>query len=65
MGSEMCIRDRGINIAYTYDTERYGTFEPGGKQGSTHRDPRRIIGESIREIAIGLVGDKFMTLRRV
>ena len=43
----------------------YQTFEPGFAQGSTYRDPRKIIGESIREIAQGIVGNKFLTVRRV
>ena len=55
----------GVHIEYTYDRERYGTFEPGGRQGSTNRDPRSLIKRSIREIAMTIVGDKFMTIRRV
>ena len=55
----------GIHIDYTYMKYPYQTFEPGFAQGSTYRDPRSIIKESIREIAITLVGEKFMTIRRV
>lgn len=55
----------GIHIDYTYMKYPYQTFEPGFAQGSTYRDPRSIIKESIREIAITLVGEKFMTMRRV
>lgn len=55
----------GIHIDYTYMKYPYQTFEPGFAQGSKYRDPRSIIKESIREIAITLVGEKFMTMRRV
>lgn len=55
----------GIHIDYTYMKYPYQTFEPGFAQGSKYRDPRSIIKESIREIAITLVGEKFMTIRRV
>jgi hypothetical protein len=43
----------------------YQTFEPGYKQGSTARDPRKIIGDSVREIAQSIIGDKFLKVRRV
>jgi len=43
----------------------YQTFEPGFKQGSTMRDPRKIIGESIREIATAILGRQPHTIRRV
>ena len=55
----------GIHIDYTYMKYPYQTFEPGFAQGSKYRDPRSIIKESIREIAVTLVGEKFMTIRRV
>lgn len=55
----------GTEVQYTYMKFPYQTFEPGFAQGSTFRDPRKIIGESIREIAQGIVGDKFLTVRRV
>ena len=55
----------GTSIEYTYMKDPYQTFEPGNAQGSTFRDPRKIIGESIREIAQGIVGDRFLTTRRV
>jgi len=55
----------GVGIDYTYMKEPYQTFEPGYKQGSTQRDPRKIIGESIRELAIGILGRQPHTIRRV
>ena len=55
----------GLQADYTYMRDPYGTFEPGGKMGSVQRDPRKIIGESIRQRAQGIVGNKFLTTRRV
>jgi len=55
----------GTAVEYTYMKDPYQTFEPGFAMGSTQRDPRKIIGESIREIAQGIVGNKFLTTRRV
>lgn len=54
----------GLHIDYTYMRNPYETFEPGGKQGSVQRDPRKIIGQSIRELAIGILGRQPTTLRR-
>ena len=53
-----------VHVDYTYMRQPYETFEPGGKQGSTYRDPRKIIGASVREIAQSIVGDKFIRVRR-
>jgi len=55
----------GTEVQYTYMKYPYQTFEPGFAQGSTFRDPRKIIGESIREIAQGILGNKFLAVRRV
>jgi len=55
----------GTEVQYTYMKYPYQTFEPGFAQGSTYRDPRKIIGESIREIAQGILGNKFLSTRRV
>ena len=54
----------GVDIDYTYMRDPYETFEPGGKQGSTQRDPRKIIGASIRELAMGILGKQPTTIRR-
>lgn len=54
----------GINIDYTYMRNPYETFEPGGKQGSVRRDPRKLIGKSIRELSIQILGKQPTTLRR-
>ena len=54
----------GTQINYTYMRDPYDTFEPGGNMGSRNRDPRKIIGESIREIATKITGNKFITTRR-
>jgi hypothetical protein len=55
----------GVQVDYTYMKMPYQTFEPGYKQGSTARDPRKIIGDSVREIAQSIIGDKFLKVRRV
>ena len=54
----------GMDIDYTYMRNPYETFEPGNKQGSTQRDPRKIIGASIRELAMGILGRQPTTIRR-
>jgi hypothetical protein len=55
----------GLSADYTYMRNPYETFEPGGKMGSTQRDPRRIIGQSIREIVAQAMQSKFIKTRRV
>lgn len=40
-----------LSVGYTYMKEPYQTFEMGYTQGSTLRDPRKLIDVSIREIA--------------
>ena len=52
-------------IDYTYMRNPYETFEPGGAQGSTHRDPRRLIGGAIRDIAMDITGRRFIRTRRL
>ena len=54
----------GTHIDYTYMRKPYETFEPGNKQGSTQRDPRKIIGASIRELAMGIMGRQPSSIRR-
>jgi hypothetical protein len=53
------------SIDYTYRRNPYETFEPGGKQGSIQRDPRKLIGGTIRELAQGIIGRKMIPTRRV
>ena len=54
-----------ISIDYTYQLDPYQTFEPGGRMGSTARDPRSLIGGTIREIAQEIMGKRFIKVRRV
>ena len=54
----------GVGVDYTYMRDPYETFEPGNKQGSTLRDPRRLIGGTIREIMAQQAIGRF-NLRRV
>lgn len=57
---------RGATVVeYTYMKDPYQTFEPGNAQGSTFRDPRRIIGGTVRELAQGMLTDRFIRTRRV
>jgi len=54
----------GLNINYTYEKYPYQTFEPGFKQGSTLRDPRKLIEESVRDIMIERKRTQFLNFRR-
>lgn len=51
------------SIGYTYQLRPYQVFEPGFKQGSAERDPRKLIDASIREIALELIVGRFYTRR--
>tara|TARA_R110000796_G_scaffold1430_4_gene5695 strand:+ start:1830 stop:3200 length:1371 start_codon:yes stop_codon:yes gene_type:complete len=51
------------SIGYTYAKYPYQTFEPGYAQGSTERDPRKVINQSIREIAAQFALGRFYTRR--
>ena len=55
----------GTQINYTYMKDPYETFEPGGEMGSTLRDPRRLIGGTIREIMQTKFRQRFIKTRRV
>ena len=54
----------GVNVNYTYEKYPYQTFEPGFKQGSILRDPRKLIQESIRDIMIERKQSRFLNFRR-
>tara|TARA_R100000231_G_scaffold86790_1_gene65896 strand:- start:13955 stop:15403 length:1449 start_codon:yes stop_codon:yes gene_type:complete len=58
-------RGGNLTIDYTYLKRPYQTFEPGFKQGSVFRDPRSLIGTTIREVATGIMGNRFLTIRRL
>lgn len=51
------------SIGYTYQKYPYQTFEPGYAQGSPDRDPRKLIDQSIREIAVKFALGRFYTRR--
>ena len=51
------------SIGYTYMRNPYETFEPGNRQGTIDRDPRRLIDKSIREIATQFAIGRFYTRR--
>ena len=54
----------GTFIDYTYQLDPYQTFEPGFQQGSTNRDPRRLIGGTIRGLAQTIMNKRFVNVRR-
>ena len=53
------------SIGYTYDRDNYGQYETssGSRFASSDRDPRRLIDNSIREIAINMAMGRFYTRR--
>lgn len=51
------------SVGYTYQLYPYQTFEPGFRQGSVERDPRKLIDGSIREIAAQMVVGRLYTRR--
>lgn len=51
------------SVGYTYMKYPYQTFEPGYRQGSVDRDPRKLIDASIREIAAQFAIGRFYTRR--
>ena len=56
-------RSGALTMYYTYMKYPYQTFEPGFVQGHKGYDPRPLIAKSIREIATGLVSEKFRSVR--
>ena len=56
---------QSVEIQYTYMRDPYEVFEPGSGStlASTGRDPRRIIGGTIREIAQEIMGTKYGLVR--
>lgn len=52
------------SFSYTYDKYPYQTFEPGYRQGSQERDPRKLIDSSMREIAAKYALGRFFTRRQ-
>lgn len=51
------------SFGYTYDKFPYQTFEPGYRQGSQQRDPRKLIDASMRQIAAQYALGRFFTRR--
>lgn len=52
------------SFSFTYDKYPYQTFEPGYRQGSQERDPRKLIDSSMREIAAKYALGRFFTRRQ-
>ena len=55
----------GVQVDYTYQRNPYEVFEPGGRLYTPDRNPQKIIGETIREVAQQIMGRKFIKTRRV
>ena len=57
----------GTNVEYTYQRDPYEVFEPGSGSplANQYRDPRAIIGGTVRELAQTIMGKKFIRTRRV
>ena len=53
------------SVGYTYQRNPYQVFEEGssGSWSNGHRDPRKLIDKSIREIAVKLAIGRFFTRR--
>lgn len=56
---------KSVEIRYSYQTDPYQVFEPefGNPLATNRRDPKRIIGGSIREIAQQIMGNRFGLVR--
>ena len=52
---------RGGNtmIEASYMNDPYETFAPGGKKYTPQRNPEKLIKQSLREVAQGIMGAKF------
>lgn len=55
-------RGASLQAFLTYMKYPYQTFEPGFKQGHKGYDPRRLIDQSVREIATKLVKARLQTI---
>lgn len=56
---------KSVEIQYTYQKDPYEVFEPdnGNPMASWGRDPRRLIGGTIRELAQSIMGTKYGIVR--
>jgi hypothetical protein len=62
--TDAAITPKGFpSFGYTYDLSPYQTFEVGHAQGTPERDPRKLINESIRQIAANYALGRFFTRR--
>lgn len=55
-------RDGSLRAFLTYMKYPYATFAPGGAQGFRGYNPERLIGQSVREIAVKLVKNRMQTI---
>lgn len=63
--TDIAITNKGFpSVGYTYQLYPYQTFEPGFRQGSVERDPRKLIDKSIREIMLSTGVGRIYTRRQ-
>lgn len=63
--TNVAVLPKSVEIQYTYLKDPYAVFEPenGNPMASFGRDPKRIIGGTIRELAQSIMGTKFGLVR--
>ena len=52
-------RGGNMQVNASYQTDPYGTYAPGGKRYTPERNPETLISTSIRQIATGIIGQRF------
>ena len=52
-------RGGNMQVNASYQTDPYGTYAPGGKRYTPQRNPETLISTSIRQVATGIIGQRF------
>jgi len=55
-------RNNAVQLFYKYQNNPYDTFAPGGRLHKPARNPKAIIGKSVREIAIELFANRVQVI---
>jgi|TARA_B110001454_G_scaffold213409_1_gene231596 hypothetical protein len=63
--TNIAVFPKSVEIQYTYQKDPYAVFEPGSGSSlaSPGRDPRQIIGGTLRELAQSIMGTKYGLVR--
>ena len=63
--TNVAVLPKSVEIQYTYQKDPYEVFEPeyGNPKASWGRDPKRIIGGTLRELAQSIMGTKYGLVR--